>query len=79
MSLDAELQELGPRLKALRERAGLTQAELAERCGLSLGTLGGLERRWRDGPRITTLVSLARGLGLSMHALMVELFPPPAA
>jgi transcriptional regulator with XRE-family HTH domain len=78
MVLDPELQALGPRLKALRERVGLNRSALARRSDLNLQHLMQLEngRRSRN-PRLLTFIHLARGLGLTLHQLLVELFPPP--
>jgi transcriptional regulator with XRE-family HTH domain len=47
------------RVKALRARRKLTQAELAERAGISHGYLARLETGRQD-PTITTLEKLAR-------------------
>jgi transcriptional regulator with XRE-family HTH domain len=75
--LDPEVQDLGPRLQALRARAGLSQRALAKRSCLGLVTIVKLEQDKRPAPRLTTFVRLARGLGLTLNALLNELFPPP--
>jgi predicted ATPase/DNA-binding XRE family transcriptional regulator len=49
----------------LRKDAGLTQQELAERAGLSLNAVNGLERGVRRHPYPHTVRSLAEALGLS--------------
>jgi transcriptional regulator with XRE-family HTH domain len=77
MSLDDEPRELGPRLKALRERAGLSLEELANRSDLGRGTVVGLEHGRRQSARIATFAHLARGFGMTLHELLIELFPPP--
>lgn len=52
-------------VKARRQRLGLTQGELTEKAGLSLGFLGMLESGKRQGkPRDESLNKLARGLKL---------------
>ncbi|WP_322921178.1 ATP-binding protein [Nocardioides renjunii] len=56
---------LGPLLRALREDAGLSQEELAERAGLSPHAISALERGTRTRPYPHTLRSLAAALGLS--------------
>jgi HTH-type transcriptional regulator/antitoxin HipB len=38
-------QQLGPLLKALRRQRGLTQADLAQRLGITRQAVGALERR----------------------------------
>jgi transcriptional regulator with XRE-family HTH domain len=54
-------QRLGERLRALRIRRDLTQAELADEANVSLGALKRLERG--RGSTTTTLVSVLRALG----------------
>ncbi|MEN3615434.1 tetratricopeptide repeat protein [Plantactinospora sp. ZYX-F-223] len=52
-------------LREFRERAGLTQQDVAERAGLSVGGLRDLEQGRVAAPRPATLRRLAAGLGLS--------------
>lgn len=52
------------RLRALRERAALTQEELAERAGLTSNAVGALERGERRRPYPHTVRALATALGL---------------
>ena len=56
---------LGDRLRALRQAAGLTQEELAERAGLTAHAVSALERGTRTRPHPHTLRSLARALDTS--------------
>ena len=49
------------RLAALREMRGLTQAELARRCGLKPAAIGLFEQR-RRRPCLRNLVKLCEGL-----------------
>lgn len=56
---------LAIRLRRARERAGLSQEELAARAGLSINTVGGLERGEHQHPYPSTLRALAGALGLS--------------
>jgi predicted ATPase/DNA-binding CsgD family transcriptional regulator/DNA-binding XRE family transcriptional regulator len=55
----------GEHLRRLREAAGLTQEELAERAGLSRDAIGALERGLRRHPHPPTVRALLDGLGLS--------------
>jgi transcriptional regulator with XRE-family HTH domain len=55
----------GERLRLLREAAGLTQEELAERAGLSRKAISMLERGERKRPYPHTVRSLVDALGLS--------------
>jgi transcriptional regulator with XRE-family HTH domain len=61
----------GARLLALREAAGLTQAELAHRIGEKQTTLSLWERSDRP-PRSEALPKLAKALGTSVEALLGE-------
>src|SRR5215218_6840366 len=55
----------GDRLRWLREAAGLTQEELADRSGLSRDAVSALERGRRRHPQLQTIRALATALGLS--------------
>lgn len=55
----------GQRLQQLRKAAGLTQAELAQRSGLSAKSIAALERGRRQHPHPPTVRALAQALGLS--------------
>jgi transcriptional regulator with XRE-family HTH domain len=52
-------------LKQARWSTGLTQEELAARCGVSVRTISDIERGHVVRPRATTLRQLALGLTLS--------------
>jgi transcriptional regulator with XRE-family HTH domain len=52
-------------LKQARWSTGLTQEELAARCGVSVRTISDIERGHVLRPRATTLRQLALGLSLS--------------
>ncbi|MDQ3694071.1 MAG: helix-turn-helix domain-containing protein [Chloroflexota bacterium] len=55
----------GDQLRRLREAAGITQEELAERAGLSRDAIGALERGHRRHPHPRTVRALAAALSLS--------------
>ncbi len=55
----------GERLRALRERAGLTQEGLAERAGLTAQAIAALERGRRKRPHMHTVRALAEALELT--------------
>ncbi|HEV2748309.1 MAG TPA: helix-turn-helix transcriptional regulator [Allosphingosinicella sp.] len=59
-----------PQRARLRKEAGLTQEQLAERCGLSQQYLSKLERGRRN-PIVVTLYELATALGVS-HVELVR-------
>jgi transcriptional regulator with XRE-family HTH domain len=68
----------GPRLKELREAAGLTQSQLAERAGLHRQGIVKLERGERE-PAWGTVLALMDALGVSCQAFLEEPGPQPEA
>jgi transcriptional regulator with XRE-family HTH domain len=64
MSITSDVS-FAERLRRLREAAGLTQEELAERAGLTPDAIGVLERGARRHPYPNTVRALADALGLS--------------
>ncbi|MBO4206239.1 helix-turn-helix domain-containing protein, partial [Micromonospora echinofusca] len=70
----------GVQLRTLRERAGLTQEELAERAGVTAHAVSALERGIRSRPYPRTVRSLAGALGISATdraALLAASLPRP--
>ena len=63
---------LGTRLRSLRDHRGLTQSQLAERCGFSQAHIANIERGARGGAAIkySTLAKLAGALGVGVAELM---------
>ncbi|WP_422724029.1 helix-turn-helix domain-containing protein [Hyalangium rubrum] len=62
------LQGLARRIRALRERSGLTQEDFAARCGISVSFASLLERGERS-PSYETLLQVAAALGLPLSEL----------
>ncbi|MFG2205691.1 helix-turn-helix domain-containing protein [Streptomyces sp. NPDC048638] len=60
--------EFSALLRRLRREAGMTQEVLAERAGVGVRTIRGLETGERADPRVTTVRLLADALGLSPEA-----------
>lgn len=60
---------LGPRIAALRRRAGLSQAELADRLKISPSAVGMYEQGRRE-PSVETLVEMSRLFGISTDFLL---------
>lgn len=56
-------------LRKARERAGLSQEALGERCGLHRTEISFLERAQRE-PRLSTIVKLAKALGVKPSDLL---------
>ncbi len=59
--MPATMVHIGERLRKQRTRRALTQAELAERSGVTTATVARIERDEIE-PRMTTLRKLAHGL-----------------
>jgi len=60
----------------LREQAGLTQQELAEKLNVQQGNIAFWER-WNKPPRSEVLPTLARALGVSVNELLGITPPKP--
>ena len=65
-STDRTLDAVGPRLKHLRQRRGITLADLAAETGISVSTLSRLESGQRR-PTLELLLPLARAHGEHVH------------
>ena len=57
------------KVKEVREAKGMTQMELAEKSGVSRGTICALEGGQKMSVNTNTLVRIADALGVSMDAL----------
>lgn len=73
---DAALQQIGPRLKAWRQKRNLTLAELSEQTGISQSTISRLEAGKRT-PNLELVVPLARALRLELDDLVPRSVPDP--
>lgn len=67
----AEELALGPRLKNLRLRSGLTLEDVSQRSGLEKGYLSRLERSLKR-PSISTVLKLCEALGVKLSSLLEE-------
>ena len=61
------------RLREYRERAGMSQLELAERSGVARAYINMLESGKRENPGLETVQRLARGLGIDVVYLVRDL------
>ncbi|MCC6524986.1 MAG: helix-turn-helix transcriptional regulator [Polyangiaceae bacterium] len=68
-----DLQRFGSRVRAERERLGVSQEELADRAGMHRTYLGGVERGERNVGLLNVL-RIARALGVAPAALLKD-FP----
>ncbi len=64
-------EEIGGKIKELRLAAGLTLRKLAQRAGISQGYLSKIENS-PNAPPVSTLLMLARSLGVSISDLFGE-------
>lgn len=71
---DEVLSAVGPRLRALRKRSGMTLTALAEATGISVSTLSRLESGGRK-PNLELLLPLAKAHGVPLDELVNA---PPA-
>jgi FMN phosphatase YigB (HAD superfamily)/DNA-binding XRE family transcriptional regulator len=63
-------KDLGKRLQAARQTAGLTQQKLCQQANLSFSTLTKIERGAIKSPSIFTIQSIAGALGVSLDELV---------
>lgn len=66
-----KIQWYGERLKSLRERAGLTQAELGKRIGARQSHVHRLEIGERE-PTLATAVAIARAIGCDIKEFVPD-------
>ncbi len=69
-----DYRKLGQRIRRCREDAGLTQAELAERCNLSTSYIGHIERGTRIAS-VETLYTIATTLCVGTDYLLLDVSP----
>jgi transcriptional regulator with XRE-family HTH domain len=60
---------LGKNLLAARKKLGLTQEEVAQRCGVQAGEVSRIERGLRD-PQVSTVERLAAAVEVSPSQLL---------
>jgi len=63
------LRALGERIRELREQKHWSQEEFADLCGLHRTAVGFLERAERN-PRLDTLMTISKGLGITVSELL---------
>lgn len=69
--MPSSMQAFGRHLRAMREKRGWTQEELAGRCGRHWTYIGGIERGERN-PTLRVIADLARALGVPVRDLFPE-------
>ncbi len=63
---------IGERVRARRERLHLSQEEVARRARVSLNSINKLERGEIRSPRFSTMVDIARSLGMGVQDFVEE-------
>lgn len=71
MRKEADIMQIGNKIKELRTQKGLTQEELADRSELSKGFISQLERDLTS-PSIATLVDLLQCLGTNLEEFFTD-------
>ena len=66
---DRELRQLGRAVRGAREKAALSQAQLAENAGLTIRPLRELEAG-RSSPSLSTILAIAEALSVSLDELV---------
>lgn len=69
--MSSELKRFGARIRELRAAAGLSQEELATRCGLHRTYVGGVERGERN-VGLLNIHAIAKALGVNPDVLLRE-------
>jgi transcriptional regulator with XRE-family HTH domain len=62
------IDKLGKKIREVRKQRGLTQAELAEKAGISVNFIGKVERGIHS-PSVTTIERIAEALNVKVSAL----------
>lgn len=63
------MNKMGYKIKDLREARSMTQEELAEKSGVSRGTISALENEESKNATTSTLMKLAIALGVTLDEL----------
>ncbi|WP_283124758.1 helix-turn-helix transcriptional regulator [Angelakisella massiliensis] len=70
-------QIIGKRIRGFRQRQGLSQEALAERCGLHVTYIGQVERGEKNAS-MESIQKIAAGLGISLDRLFEKIEPVSA-
>jgi transcriptional regulator with XRE-family HTH domain len=65
-------KELGDVFREIREKAGLTQSDLARISGIAANMISRIEAGDRENPQFATVARLARALGASLDYIAGE-------
>jgi len=68
--------DVGTRLRAVREAAGLSQRELARRAGVTNGTISLIEQN-RNSPSVASLRKVLEGIPMTLSEFFSQEIPAP--
>ncbi len=81
--LVSEIQIIGARVRAARERKGWTQGQLAYKSGTAPAQISRIEHNERPGAQARLVANIAEALGVSLDYLLGRTndpqFPPPGS
>lgn len=74
MEISVKVEYKNTRLKELRERAGLSQSQLAAASGLNMRVLQNYEQGVRNlnGAKLVTLLQLCKALGCTLRDIVTD-------
>lgn len=61
------------KIKTLRNELGITRYEVAKRAGCSVNLVDNIELGYRKDPQLSTLIKIAKGLGISVSELLKDI------
>lgn len=64
------MTHIGDNIKRIRKQSGLSQQDLAERCGISKSQLSRMESGEQENPLIKTIIPIATALGVSLDEIV---------
>lgn len=68
--VDEKCKQLAMKVKMLRAERGLTQEQLAEKSGVSVGAIFYIEKDCQKKPRVEMLMKLAKALEVAPEELL---------
>lgn len=73
--MQLDLEHIGDRVQEVRQKAGMTQAQLAESAGLSLRGLQSIEYHTTKEPSVVSIVKIAEATGADLVFLITGVRP----
>lgn len=70
---DTITYKLGTKIRIERIKRGLSQEELAEKAGIAINSVGGIERG-EQSPTVETVALIAKAFDIEIHELFIFTF-----